>query len=137
MHSLLPFAIPLMALQYTYSFHPTPSHAVIGCSEMMLYLPARHNLRVLENIQESGARFFMASTFIEADENSMSEMFVPAVGHRINISLPPYCLPQPMALFKDESAVKSGRHVGLWELHPKRPLALSGDCSPFFLLRDD
>lgn len=95
----------------------------------MLHLPARHNLRVLRNIEASGARFLMASTFVEADENRDSEAFVPSVGHSINLSLPPYCLPEPIALVKDHSHDRSDLRMGLWELHPEKPLALSGDCS--------
>lgn len=97
----------------------------------MLHLPARHNLRVLENIQASGARFLMASTFLEADENHLSETFVPPEGHNINLSLPPYCLPAPIALYEDESEERSDLRMGLWDLHQDKPLALGGDCSPF------
>ena len=96
----------------------------------MLHLPARHNLRVLRNIQQSGARFLMASTFVEADENYLSETFVPPEGHNINLSLPPYCLPAPIALYEDESAGRSDLRMGLWDLHQDEPLALGGDCSP-------
>lgn len=99
----------------------------------MLHLPARHNLRVLQNIQASGARYLMASTFVEADENSLSETFVPPVGHNINLSLPPYCLPKPTAIFEDHWTGRSDLRMGLWEIHPDRPLALSGDCLPVSL----
>lgn len=96
----------------------------------MVHLPARHNLKVIQNIQASGGRFLMASTYVEADENSASESFVPQVGHNINLSLPPYCLPEPIAVFDDESTDRNDLRMGLWDLHQDTPLALSGDCSP-------
>lgn len=96
----------------------------------MVHLPARHNLKVIQNVQASGARFLMASTYVEADENDASESFVPPVGHNINLSLPPYCLPEPIAVFDDESTDRIDLRMGLWDLHQDVPLALSGDCSP-------
>ena len=98
-------------------------------SDLMLHLPARHNLRVLRNIQASGARFLMASTFVEADENQASDTFVPPVGHSINLSLPPYCLPEPIALVKDHSSDRSDLRMGLWELTSEESLPLGGNCS--------
>ncbi|CAN0119371.1 unnamed protein product, partial [Ectocarpus sp. 4 AP-2014] len=98
--------------------------------DLMVHLPARHNLKVIQNIQASGARFLMASTYVEADENKLSETFVPPIGHNINLSLPPYCLPEPMAVFLDDSTERTDLRMGLWDLHEHSPLALSGDCSP-------
>lgn len=95
----------------------------------MVHLPARHNLKVIQNIQASGARFLMASTYVQADENAVSESFVPPVGHNINLSLPPYCLPEPIAVFDDESADREDLRMGLWDLHQDAPLVLGGDCS--------
>lgn len=101
----------------------------LSCRDFMVHLPARHNLRVLQNIQASGARFLMASTYVSADENKASETFVPIMGHNINLSLPPYCLPEPIALFEDNSSDRPDGRMGLWELNPSVPLTLSGDCS--------
>lgn len=98
----------------------------------MVHLPARHNLKIIQNIQASGARFLMASTYVEADENGVSESFVPPVGHNINLSLPPYCLPEPIAVFDDESTGtdRTDLRMGLWDLYQGAPLVLGGDCSP-------
>lgn len=96
----------------------------------MVHLPARHNLRVIQNIQASGARFLMASTYVEADENQASESFVPSLGHKINLSLPPYCLPEPIVVFNDDSTDREDLRMGLWDLHQHSPITLSGDCTP-------
>lgn len=98
----------------------------------MVHLPARHNLKIIQNIQASGARFLMASTYVQADENGVSETFVPPVGHNINLSLPPYCLPEPIAVFDDQSTgtERTDLRMGLWDLHQDGSLVLGGDCSP-------
>lgn len=98
--------------------------------DLMVHLPARHNLKIIQNVQASGARFLMASTYVQADENAVSETFVPPVGHNINLSLPPYCLPEPIEVFDDESTDRTDLRMGLWDLNQDVPLALGGDCSP-------
>eukprot|EP00903_Cladosiphon_okamuranus_P012120 g11372.t1 len=98
--------------------------------DLMVHLPARHNLKIIQNVQASGARFLMASTYVEANENDVSETFDPPVGHLINLSLPPYCLPEPIAVFDDESTDRTDLRMGLWDLHQDVPLVLGGDCSP-------
>lgn len=94
----------------------------------MLHLPTRHNLRVLENVQASGARLFMASTFLNGDENVLADTFVPARGHLISLAKAPYCLRPPIALYHDDSTGYADHHMGLWELDPARPLIGGGDC---------
>lgn len=88
----------------------------------MIHLPPRHNLRILHNIQASGARLFMATTYLDGDENLLADTFRPVSGHLINLALPPYCLRPPVALFKDFTGLVDGRRMGLWELDPDRPL---------------
>ncbi|CAM9411347.1 unnamed protein product, partial [Sphacelaria rigidula] len=95
---------------------------LIFVRDMMLHLPTRHNLRVLENVQASGARLFMASTFLNGDENVLADTFVPARGHLISLAKAPYCLRPPIALYHDDSTGYADHHMGLWELDPARPL---------------
>lgn len=90
--------------------------------DLMIHLPPRHNLKILQNIQASGARLFMATTFLDGDENLIADTFKPAAGHFINLALPPYCLRPPDALFKDFTGVKHDKRMGLWELDSGRPL---------------
>lgn len=71
----------------------------------------------------------MASTFLRADENGRSETFVPTLGHYINLSRAPYCLPPPIALLEDGSTGRPDHRMGLWELHSDLPLVSGGECS--------
>lgn len=95
----------------------------------MLHLAPRHNLQILRNIETSGARLFMASTYLNGSDNWEADTFIPAIGHFINLSLPPYCLRPPLALFSDAALDTDDKHMGLWEIDPVRPLVvLNGKC---------
>lgn len=95
----------------------------------MLHLAPRHNLRFLQNIETSGAKFFMASTYVNGGDNWNADTFIPAIGHFINLFLPPYCLRPPVALFLDDTWDRDDKRMGLWEIDPARPLVdLNGSC---------
>ncbi|CAM9426803.1 unnamed protein product, partial [Laminaria digitata] len=96
--------------------------------DLMLHLPPEHNLNILKNVEASGAKLLMASTYLEGDENWSSNTFVPAKGHPINLSSPPYCLRPPVALYEDIAADRPDQRMGLWVLDLARPLVSSGDC---------
>lgn len=90
--------------------------------DLMIHLPPRHNLKIIDNIQASGARLFMATTYLDGDDNRIADTFKPISGHFINVALPPYCLRPPDALFKDFTGTKDDKRMALWELDPGRPL---------------
>ena len=94
----------------------------------MLHLPPEHNLKILQNVEASGAKLLMASTYLEGDENWSSSTFVPAKGHPINLSTPPYCLRPPVALYVGVSTDRPDQRMGLWVLDTAKPLVSSGDC---------
>lgn len=95
----------------------------------MLHLAPRHNLQILQNIGISGARYLMASTYLDGNDNWEADTFIPAIGHRINLSLPPYCLRPPVALFSDTALDRDDKRMGLWDIDPARPLVvLNGNC---------
>lgn len=96
--------------------------------DLMLHLPPEHNLKILQNVEASGAKLLMASTYLEGDENWSSSTFVPAKGHPINLSTPPYCLRPPVALYVDVSTDRPDQRMGLWVLDTAKPLVSSGDC---------
>lgn len=88
----------------------------------MLHLAPRHNVRMLQHIETSGARFLMASTNVDGNDNWRADTFRPAIGLLVNLSLPPYCLRPPIALYSDAMPERPGQRMGLWELDPARPL---------------
>lgn len=95
----------------------------------MLHLPPRHNLRILRNIEASGARLLMASTYLDEGDNWRSDTFLPVTHHNINLLLPPYCLRPPVALFPDVSDGRDNRRMGLWVLNGTKPLiSPSSEC---------
>lgn len=71
----------------------------------------------------------MATTYQDGVDNWEADTFIPMIGHSINLSLPPYCLRPPIALFADTDMGSTDKRMGLWELDPARPLLVSnGDC---------
>lgn len=97
--------------------------------DVMLHLAPRHNLRMLQNIEASGAHLLMASTYLDGNDNWISNTFVPVKGHYINLSQPPYCLRPPVALFVESTMERADQRMGLWELDPARPLVVAnGNC---------
>ncbi|CAM9692890.1 unnamed protein product [Ectocarpus sp. 6 AP-2014] len=107
---------------------------LIFVRDVMLHLAPRHNVRMLQNIEASGARFLMASTNVDGNDNWKADTFRPAIGLLVNLSLPPYCLRPPIALYSDAMPERPGQRMGLWELDPARPLVgsngLCGHLSP-------
>ena len=102
---------------------------LILCRDMMIHLSQQENLAVLRNIQHSGAKYFMATTYINVgDKGNVNEKPFPVVfGHFINLLQPPYCLVSPLRLYrdgKDESSlkVKDGKYLGLWAIEPGKSL---------------
>lgn len=98
----------------------------------MSLLPSSDNFRLLERLDDSGAKLLMATTFLEADENAAMLEEENAVGvhaHPINLALPPYCLRSPEAVFMDSGMGRADHRLALWELDPERPLLLTGDCT--------
>lgn len=97
----------------------------------MPHLPSSHNFRLLQNLDASGARLLMATTYLEADDNLSAsvEGLAPAeAAHFVNLGRSPYCLRPPEAVFYDGASGRRDQGMALWELDTKRPLLLSGDC---------
>lgn len=78
---------------------------------LLFHLPLQDNLKLLNNLVESGAGYLLTSTYLEADENLDS--YVLANGHKINLLRPPYSLREPDLLFRDSS---DDQYLGLWDL---------------------
>jgi len=92
---------------------------------MMIHLTVTDNLKVLENIENSGVRYFMATTFLtnSGDDpiNVNTNDFRLVLGNEINLMQPPYCLRPPIKLFLDASHddVNSFSYMGLWDITMK------------------
>lgn len=108
-----------------------PNLGLLFPRDLMSLLPSSDNFRLLERLDNSGAKLLMATTFLEADENATGpEDPVRVHEHPINLALPPYCLRPPEAMFVDSGKGRTDHRLALWELEAERPLLLTGDCTP-------
>ena len=100
------------------------------------HLPIQDNLRVLKRLTHFGANYVMLSTRLRADRNLVD--FVPAMGHPVNLFRPPYCIRDPLALYKD-GQTEVDVYIGLWKIEVDQkghPLPLIGSnkaCMPGYL----
>jgi hypothetical protein len=102
---------------------PHGKYDLIFCRHMMYHLSPADNIKLLQTIDRSGAKYVMLTTYLRADENQAD--FVLAFGHKINLFRAPYCLRDPVELFLDGEL---DGYMGLWQLHPTVPLVQPGGC---------
>jgi hypothetical protein len=96
---------------------PLPRGDLLLCRDGLVHLSFADIRAGLENFQQSGARYLLATTFIERRTNAD----VRTGGWRVlNLEAPPFSFPKPLALI-DERCDHSGgiyrdKRLGLWEL---------------------
>lgn len=69
------------------------------------------NLQIIEKLGGSAANRLMLTTYLRADENERD--FVLAMGHKVNLFRPPYCIKDPSRLVFDE---QEDMYTGIWDL---------------------
>jgi SAM-dependent methyltransferase len=89
------------------------------------HLPMEDNLHLLQRLATSGAKYVMLSTRLRADRNNAT--FVPVMGHPTNLFRAPYCLSDPLMMWKDGDV---DTYMGLWKIGPKEPplIGSSDNC---------
>ena len=89
---------------------PLPAADAIHCRDCFQHLPTRLILSALRNFEASGARWLLltTNTDVKAYEDIVIGGFRP-----INVLLPPFNFPPPVAEIPEDSV---GRTLGLWDL---------------------
>ena len=94
-----------------------PAVDVILCRDGLGHLSNRDSLRAIRNIQHSGSRCLMATTFPQLDRNRdiCSGQWRP-----MNLQLAPFHFPPPLALHVEESLRDAGypsdKALGIWSI---------------------
>jgi hypothetical protein len=95
---------------------------MIFCRHLMFHLTQEENLKLLNLIEKSNMKYFMATTALLLEKNPTN--FNLLQGHKINLMKAPYCMTDPIRIYLDNEGY-SGSHdcyMGLWEIHSSRPL---------------
>lgn len=97
---------------------------LVLCRHVMFHLHREDNLELLRRVERSHAKYFMATTSIRLTQNF--DDYTLLNGHKINLLAPPYCLRDPIRLYKDSSAenLAADTYMGLWEIREDQPLIM-------------
>ncbi|MFN8524462.1 MAG: class I SAM-dependent methyltransferase [Chloroflexota bacterium] len=96
---------------------PLPRADAILCRDCLVHLTLGDGVLAIENFKASGARYLVATTFVDRTTNDE----IPT-GHwrTLNLCAPPFSLPPPIALI-DEHCTHTGgiwrdERLGVWDL---------------------
>jgi hypothetical protein len=89
---------------------------LIICRDMLAHLTFEQIVTVLRNFKQSGSKYLLVTTGVTVPAN----VEIDTVGswRMLNLELPPFNFPRPLALIEEDvpSAVERGKHLALWFL---------------------
>ncbi|MBF0340734.1 MAG: hypothetical protein HQL95_07185 [Magnetococcales bacterium] len=88
-----------------------PRADALLCRNTLIHLPDTLNLQALKHFKRSESRYLIATTFPEA----VNEHSKPGHWHKVNLTAPPFRLPEPLFLIPDGKS-RHGRFLGVWRL---------------------
>lgn len=89
---------------------------LIICRDMLAHLTYEQIFTVLKNFKKSGSKYILMTTSVITHKNDDIQ---GAGGWRVlNLELPPFNLPRPLALIEEDVPfeLERGKHLGLWFL---------------------
>lgn len=89
---------------------------LILCRDMLAHLTNEQIFNVLRNFKKSGSKYLLATTNIRTKENV--DIQTPGDWRLLNLELPPFNFPKPLALIEEDVPFEGerGKHLGLWYL---------------------
>ncbi|MEO5364521.1 MAG: hypothetical protein H7838_12985 [Magnetococcus sp. DMHC-8] len=88
-----------------------PRTDAVLCRHCLTHLPNDLVTQALEQFRCSGARYLLATTYL----NGTNRAITPGDWRPVNLTAPPFSLPEPMLLLPD-GAPDSTCHLGIWSL---------------------
>lgn len=85
---------------------------LVLCRHLLFHLPHSEGIQVIQNLKGTGARWLLTSTYLRAEDNERD--FVFADGHKTNLLKSPYCLDDPLELYRD---AHPDQYLALFDLH--------------------
>lgn len=98
---------------------PLPAADMILCRDCLVHLPDALVKAALENFRRSGAIYLLTTTFSRRLRNRRRDIRI-GEWRTLNLTLPPFSLPQPLRLLNEGYRGKGGafadKSLGLWRL---------------------
>jgi len=90
---------------------------LIICRDMLAHLTYEQIFTALRNFKASGSKYLLVTTGVTTPSNSDIEG--PGGWRRLNLELPPFNFPRPLALIEEDVPfeLERGKHLGLWFLN--------------------
>ncbi|RFO98808.1 hypothetical protein DIC66_02735 [Rhodoferax lacus] len=103
---------------------PLPAADLVFCRDCLVHLPYEDALAALETIRQSKCQWLLTTTFTRSTPNTDLD----AAGWRaLNLTLPPFNLPQPTVLISEKCTEAGGmagdKSLGLWRIADLPPRA--------------
>lgn len=110
----LPYSVQFEVLDITQD--QLPCAELVLCRDCLVHLSFANIRAALKNVYGSGACFLLATTFPEQDLNEDIE---DGDWRLLNLQLPPFSLPTPLAIFNEgcdeEGGAFADKSLGLWD----------------------
>ena len=89
---------------------------LIICRDMLAHLTDEQIFKVLRNFKASGSKYILVTTNADAQENTVIER--PGDWRKLNLELPPFNFPRPLAIINEETPFhwERGKQLALWFL---------------------
>lgn len=89
---------------------------LIICRDMLAHLTNEQIFTALKNFKQSGSKYILVTTNTVAQENS--DITKAGGWRRLNLELPPFNFPRPLALIEEDVPFEfeRGKHLALWFL---------------------
>lgn len=104
------------------SSDPLPRADLILCRDCLVHLPYNQVRAVLGNFLRSGSTYLLTTTFSDLPKNA--ELSWGIIWRPLNLQLPPFDFPPPLALINEGCTEENGRFrdkcLGLWKLSDLR-----------------
>jgi hypothetical protein len=103
---------------------PLPRADVVLCRDCLVHLRYAQIFAAFVNLRRSGAKYLLATTFVELDANSEIDT---GDWRPVNLCLPPFALPEPLTVIIEGCTEIDGAYadkaLGLWRVAdlPERP----------------
>jgi len=102
-----------------------PKCDMILCRDCLVHLPLADAMEAIKRSIESGSTYFAATTYPNQTDNvdkaeyslSRKSTFRPGDWRRLNLQLPPFIFPEPVAMLDEcGTAMDTGKYLGVWRI---------------------